>query len=316
MKVAVTGAGGFVGRALVRRLLAAESPFAFDRLTVMDTRLPSGWSDPRLTQVEGDLRDPAIRARILEGGPDILFQLAALPSGATEQDPALAKAVNLDATLSLLEEAASAAARPPRVVYASSIAALGKPGGAVVDDDTPLRPTLTYGAYKAMVEFALADASRRGWIEGIGLRPAGIVARPLLRTGQRSAFLSDVFHAMRSGDPLIIPVRPTATSWFISISRCVDNLILAAQVPASSLPAWPALTMPALRVAIGDLVEALAQAVGRAPDNISYAPDEVLEAQFASYPPLLTPGAERLGLRNDGSVEGLVKAVLADIDQG
>ena len=108
-----------------------------------------------------DCAGPALRAALVSGGIDVLIHLAALPSGTTEAEPAMAKAVNLDAAVALFAEAA--AARPGlRVVHASSIAALGPPQGPLVTDDTPLRPTLTYGALKVMLETWLSDMSRRG----------------------------------------------------------------------------------------------------------------------------------------------------------
>ena len=125
-----------------------------------------------------DLRDPALRADLVSGGLDLLIHLAALPSGASEGEPGMAKAVNLDAAIALFTEAA--AARPGvRVVHASSIAALGPPQGPVVTDDAPLRPTLTYGALKVMLETWLTDMTRRGDVRGLSLRLPGLVARPL-----------------------------------------------------------------------------------------------------------------------------------------
>ena len=313
MRLLVSGAGGFLGRALTAALLAPEPPLAFERLTLTDLRLSVDHADPRLRVIEGDLRDPAHRAALVGDGVDVLLHLAALPSGTTEGQPAEARAVNLDASIDLFEAVAAAGARP-RIVHASSIAALGQPGTEQVTDATPLRPTMTYGALKAMLESWLCDMHRRGSISGLAIRLPGLVARPLTRTGQRSAFLSDAFHYMRAGQACTLPVRPEATSWLMSVDRCVANMVHAVQLDAQ--PEWPAFTLPALRLGMSEVVAALAEATGADPSLVSYDPDPALEAIFASYPPLRTAIADTLGFRHDGSVDELVRAALAGIERG
>jgi nucleoside-diphosphate-sugar epimerase len=149
-----------------------------------------------------------------------------------------------------------------------------------------------------MVETALADALRRGDIEGIALRLPGIVARPPTHGGLKSAFISDLFWAVRDGKPYVLPVGPSATVWLMSAARAAANLVHALDVPSG-----PAITLPALRITIADLV---ATAAGGRPTAIGYAPDPDLEAQFGRQPPLETPLADSLGFRHDGDLANLV----------
>jgi nucleoside-diphosphate-sugar epimerase len=314
MRIVVTGAGGFLGRGLAPRLLAGA--LEFERFVLWDTRLPvgQGAGDGRVRRLEADLRDPAALKTAFEGGVDLLFHLASIPSGKSEDDPALSEAVNLEATLDLFT-AAAAQGRVPKVVFASSIAALGRLGPDPVDDDTPPRPALTYGAHKLMGEIALADLTRRGLIDGVGLRPAGILARPPAPTGQRSAFLSEVFHALKAGRPFAAPVGQGATTWFISRPACVEAFVHAARLAPDAPPPWRSFTLPALRLSFGDLAAAIGKAVGRdARALVSFEPDEAIEANFGRYPPLATPVADALGFRADGSAEALVQAALADLE--
>ncbi|MGZ8350244.1 MAG: NAD-dependent epimerase/dehydratase family protein, partial [Allosphingosinicella sp.] len=81
MRVLVTGAAGFVGRALVRTLAEAHEIVALD----LDCRILDGI--PNLTKVEGDLADPSVQARMVGSGCDALIHLATVPGGAAEQDP-------------------------------------------------------------------------------------------------------------------------------------------------------------------------------------------------------------------------------------
>jgi hypothetical protein len=117
--------------------------------------------------------------------------------------------------------------------------------------------------------------------------------------------MSDLFWAIRDGRPYAVPVSPEATVWIMSAARAAANLVHALAVPAG-----PALTLPALRTTIADLVEAVAG--GRRP-AVSYDPDPVLEAQFGNYPPLATPRGDSLGFRHDGDLATLVQNVWSTI---
>lgn len=309
MRIAITGAAGFLGRALCARLLGRQAPLRVEELRLTDLHLSYRPEHPLVRSYAGDLRDPALRAALVSGGVDVLIHLAALPSGASEAEPGMAKAVNLDAAIALFTEAA--AARPGvRIVHASSIAALGQHEG-LVTDETPPRPTLTYGALKVMLETWLTDMTRRGDVRGLSLRLPGLVARPLVRTGQASAFLSDIFRHMHAGEPFTVPVSPEGTTWLMSIHRCVDNFVHAATLAVE--PEQPAITLPAVRTSVRALVSALAEATGNLASLASYAPDPRLEAVFASYPPLNTPMAEAVGFRDDGSVQALARRVLRQL---
>lgn len=295
MKIVVTGAGGFVGQALVRHLGERHE------ITATDSRLGG------LPGIEGDLCDPALIEALFAGGCDALIHLATVPGGAAELDPAGAKRVNIDATMALLD-AAARAGTAPRVIFASSIAVLGDPLPALVDDGTPLRPTLLYGAHKAMMETWIDSQTRRGAICGLSLRLPGIVARPSGPSGMKSAFLSEVFHALAAGLPITLPVGPEATMWLMSVSRLVGNLTHAIENDATG-----AMTLPTCRAAMGELVDEIAAQTDAEPGLVTYAPDLALQAAFGAQPPLHTPLARSFGFSDDGSIGQLVAAALFTI---
>lgn len=306
MAVLVTGAGGFVGRAITARLLEQGQ-----EVVAVDTA--GGGLVPGARAVVGDLGDAAVRAEALSGGVSAVIHLATVPGGAAEADPAASRRINIDAMYDLLLEAGAAGHRP-RFVYASSIAVYGDPLPARVDDATPLSPRMIYGAHKAMMEHAVALFTNRGMIEGASLRLPGILARPKGPSGMKSAFMSNLFHALRAGEEFVCPVSAQGTIWAQSVARCADNFIHALTMETALLPPTYAVTLPAQRVAMGDLAREIARQCGVSADLVRYEPEPALEAAFAAQPPLVTPAAEKAGFAHDGDLANLVASALKTLD--
>lgn len=307
--VAVTGAGGFIGAQLIRRLLGHPA-FAEARISACDLHLPEDIVvDPRVRAVVGDMADAALQADLLGGDANVIFHLAGVLGGAAEVDYTLARRVNVDGTLALMETAAGVTT-PPRLVFASSIAVFGPPLPEAVDDDTLPQPVMTYGAQKLMMEVALSQFAARDRVDGLALRLPGIVARPPGAAHLKSAFLNTLFHAVACGDDITLPVSPQGTTWLLSAPACVDALVHAGLLPRASLGRRRALTLPAQRVAMADLVTALKRCFPRSPSTVRYAPDADIEAQFAQQPPLRTARADALGFRHDGDIDTLIARAL------
>lgn len=305
MVTVVTGAAGFVGRALVAALLDRG-----DTVVALDIAVDVLTPHERLRAIAGDLGDATARVAALAQGCDALVHLATVPGGAAEADPAASRRINVDAMYDLLLEASAVGC--PRLVYASSIAVFGDPlPAAGVDDATPLAPCLVYGGHKAMMETAIAMMTHRGAIDGVTVRLPGILARPAGPSGLKSAFMSDVFHALRAGRRFTCPVSAEAWIWAESLPCGVGNLVHAIDLDGALLPRTRAVTLPALRIRMADLVAEVARQCMASPDLVDYAPDAGLEAAFGAHPPLATPAAEAAGFRSDGDLPTLVARALA-----
>ena len=310
MNILVTGANGFIGRALTARLCAGGGP-AFERLTLLDQHFDAPPPSPAVTLVAGSFADPAIVARAVQDGIDLVFHLAGVTSRQAEVEFEAGRACNIDGTFALID-ALRAQGNCPVLVFASSIAVFGRPLPDHVDDETLPLPSLSYGAQKLIAETMLADYSRRGWIDARAMRLPGILARPRRPNGPLSAFWSDLIHALRAGEPFICPVSAQATVWLMSVGRCVDNLLHAGALPAMRLTQRRAWNLPALRLSVAELAEAVSATFGVDVRRLlSYAPDEQLEAQFGRLPPLAAPLAESLGFRHDGTARVFVERAVA-----
>lgn len=318
MKIVVCGANGYIGRALVARLLAdnglGEGHSPLEQLTLVDRELSIETNDPRVRRIHGTITDADVRAAAVNGNPDVFYQMAALPGGVSERDYPAGYAVNVEATFALLHMLAQQS-KPLRLVFTSSIAVFGVPLPDRLDDDTLPLPGLSYGAQKLMAETLLNDLTRRGWLDARIVRLSGILARPAQPSGLISAYLSDFIHALRNGQPFTVPVSQGAPTWVMSKTCCVDNLLHAARLPGENLPARRTWTLPALRLTMGEKVNALAQILGPQVNKlIGYAPVEKIEAQFGRYPPLSTQLADSLGFQHDGDALTFMKRVLAGIE--
>jgi len=144
----VTGGAGFIGRRVVRALLAEGH-----EVTVADLR---AFPDPEVHSVVGDLCDPDGPARAVAPGTDAIIHLAAFTYVvASVADPVSTYRLNTDATARLLE-----LAREHEVgtfLFASTNAVTGNVGGATITEQTVLRPLTPYGATKAASEMLLSS---------------------------------------------------------------------------------------------------------------------------------------------------------------
>ena len=151
MKILITGGGGFLGFKLAKTLLARGKlgGKAITGITLLDGAFPpAAAQEPRFKVVTGDVSDAATIAAVCTPDTEAVFHLAAVVSGAAEADFDLGMRVNLKGMELLLEQMrriGKDGARPPRLVYTSSVAAFGGDLPPVLDDSTIANPQTSYG---------------------------------------------------------------------------------------------------------------------------------------------------------------------------
>ncbi|UJW87468.1 SDR family oxidoreductase [Devosia sp. SL43] len=299
MKVAVVGAGGFVGQRVARRLAAMQE---FTQIALLDQMAFPHPDDPRITQTMGDLADPVVRNQVLAGADKVIV-LAAILGGAAEADYSLARKVNLDGTLDLFEHLRDQSAAT-RVVFASTIAVYAKPLPDPVTDATPTGPTMVYGAQKLMMEVALSNFAAKGWLDGVSLRPSGVMARDGADAALKTAFMSRLFWCVKRGEDIVLPVAPDSRTWLTSVDTVAGNFVHAAMLP--EIGPVRAFTLPALSLTFGELVAALRRRFPDSPSRVRFDPDPETVALFGSYPQIITRTADQLGFARDADADTLV----------
>ena len=167
--VLVTGGAGYVGSVMVPQLLARGY-----RVTVYDILFfgREGLPDhPRLTVVEGDIRDRGTLTRAIEG-MDVVLHLACISNDPSfELDAGLSKAINYDCFEPMVIAARRAGVR--RFVYCSSSSVYGVSDRPEVTEDHPLVPLTLYNKYKGLCEPLLFKHRAPGFT-CVTIRPATV----------------------------------------------------------------------------------------------------------------------------------------------
>ncbi|CAN5292198.1 SDR family oxidoreductase [soil metagenome] len=324
MKILITGGAGFLGDRLARILLALDglplagaAPRAVEQLLLVDRAEPRPdlAADPRVTPVVGDL------AELLQGvldGVDLVFHLAAVVSSEAERDFDLGMLVN-PATTMQLREAGRSAAAPPRLVFTSSLAVFGStadlPLPDVITDSTLPTPQSSYGIQKFIGEQLVADYARRGLVPARTVRLMTVTVRPGLPNAAASSFLSGIVREPLAGAPSNSPVAPDTLVAVTSPARTVDGLVRAATASDAEWGPHTAVTLPALTVSVGGIVDALARVAGpEAAALVGWEPDPAIAAIVTSWPSRFEAARARgLGLTADPDFDTVIRDYLRDL---
>ena len=318
MHVAIIGAAGMIGRKLSARL-AVDGRLGqadLDRLTLLDVVEPeplAGWEGP-LERRRADLSDPADAAAAVADRPDVVIHLAAVVSGEAEADFEKGYRVNLDGTRNLLEAVRAMANYRPRLVFASSIAVYGAPLPEPIPDDHHLTPLTSYGTQKAIGELLLADYSRRGFVDGIGIRLPTICIRPGAPNKAASGFFSSILREPLAGAEAVLPVPETVRHWHASPRSAVGFLLRAASIDSDLLGPHRNLAMPGLSATVGEQIDALRRVAGeRAVRLIRHEPDEAIMRIVGNWATGLDAGRARaLGFTAETSFDEIIRVHLED----
>lgn len=317
MRVLVTGAAGMIGRKLTGRL-AATPRIGGRAVTALDLHDIVPPAAPEIagvaaTALTGDLAAPGAAAALAARAPDVVFHLAGVVSGEAEADLELGYRVNLDGTRALFD-ALRLAGGTPRVVYASSIAVFGAPFPDVIPDEFHATPLTSYGTQKLIGEALLADYTRRGFIDGIGIRLPTICVRPGKPNKAASGFFSGIIREPLAGREALLPVPRSVMHTHASPRSAVGFLLHAAALDGARVGPRRNLTMPGVAVTVGEQIEALRQVAGEAPVRlIREAPDETIWAIVRNWPTrFAATRARELGFAAETSFDEIIRAHIED----
>jgi len=322
MHILITGAAGMIGRKLLDRLAndGGLNGKAIDKLTLTDIvppEAPKGLTS-NVILTTADLSAPGVAAELVKDRPDVIFHLAAIPSGGSETDFEAGYRSNLDGTRNLLEAIRKTGdGYKPRVIFTSSIAVFGAPFPDTIPDDFHLTPLTSYGAQKVMCEQMLADYTRKGILEGVGIRLPSIVVRPGKPNKAASGFFSGIIREPLNGEEAQLPVADTVMHTHASPRSAVGFLIHAAGLARDKMEPRINLTMPGVCCTVAEQIEALRRIAGdKVVARIRRQPDELVARIVAGWPHRFeAKRATELGFIAESSFEEIIRVHIEE-DRG
>jgi D-erythronate 2-dehydrogenase len=309
MRVLIIGAAGMIGQKLAHRLasdglLDAQAIDSISLVDVVPPTVPPG-AVPITTAVS-DVAEPGAARGLITARPEVIFDLAAVVSGEAEIDFEKGYRVNLDATRQLMEAVRAADDYRPRLVFSSSVAVFGPPLPDVIGDEQATTPATSYGTQKAIAELLLADYSRRGFIDGVGIRLPTICVRPGAPNRAASGFFSGIIREPLNGQEAVLPVSRDVRHWFASPRAAVQFLVHAATIDTDRLGLVSATVdeeIATLRRVAGDQAVAL----------IRDEPDEMIARLVGGWPRAFDARrAATLGFVAETDFDEIVRVYLED----
>jgi nucleoside-diphosphate-sugar epimerase len=315
VRILVTGAAGMVGRKLAERLVR-DGALGSERVShvCLADVVEQPERPPGVETLVAELSDPEVAQDLVSSRPDVIFHLAAVVSGEAEADFEKGYRVNLDGTRLLLDAVRGLRDYRPRFVFTSSIAVFGAPFPEVIADDYCSAPLTSYGTQKAIAELLLSDYSRRGFLDGVGIRLPTITVRPGKPNRAASGFFSSIIREPLNGEQVVLPVPDTVRHWHASPRAAVGFLLHAATLEHSALGDRRCLTMPGVSVTVAEQIEALREVAGdEAVGLIRREPDETIIRIVAGWPRNFDARrARELGFRAEADFEEIIRVYVED----
>jgi D-erythronate 2-dehydrogenase len=326
MRILVLGGAGMVGRKFIARLakdghLGGKGIASVTAQDVVLAAAPPECDGPNppfaFEVIVSDLSIDGEAARLVAARPDIILHLAAIVSGEAEADFEKGYRINLDGTRLLFEairHEGRNAPYCPRLIFTSSIAVFGAPFPEKIGDEFHLTPLTSYGTQKAMGELLLTDYTRRGFMDGVGLRLPTICVRPGTPNKAASGFFSNIIREPLAGKEAVLPVLDDVRHWHASPRSAVSFLIHAATMDTSAIGLRRNLSMPGLSCTVGEQIAALKRIAGESVvGRIRREPDAGISAIVANWPRDFAPvRAPLLGFISETSFDDIIRAHIDD----
>jgi len=316
MHILITGAAGMVGRKLTERLAAdkALNGKPIDAFTLVDVVAPAKPAGFKTEAYAADVSAPETAAKLIKDRPDAIFHLAAVVSGEAETDFEKGYRVNLDTMRYLLEAIRTAGGYHPKLVFTSSIAVFGAPFPDAIYDEFHHTPLTSYGAQKGICELLLADYTRKGFLDGVGIRLPTICVRPGTPNKAASGFFSNIIREPLAGKEAVLPVEESVMHWHASPRSAVGFLMHAASLSRETLGPRINLTMPGVACTVGEQIAALRRVAGeKVVARVKREPDAAIMKIVSGWPTRFdAKRALALGFKGEKTFDEIIRAHVDD----
>lgn len=200
--VVITGARGYIGSALVKRLADAGWPL---RLVsrVSDAPLAPAEISPNIEFLRADLRDERAWADVMDGAGVIIHLSSRTDLRAAQADPAGDERINIEPVRSLIRAAERSGTRP-NVVFASTVTIVGIEHANPVDETTPDRPCSVYDRNKLTCETLLREATANAILRACSLRLSNVYGYGRVSVNANRGILNVMLARATKGEALTL----------------------------------------------------------------------------------------------------------------
>ena len=319
MHILVLGGAGMVGRKFIERL-AKDGQLGGKQVTkvtaqdVIAAHAPAA-APFTFDAVVSDMSIEGEAEALIASRPELIIHLAAIVSGEAEADFDKGYRINLDGTRHLFDAIRKAGhGYKPRLVFTSSIAVFGAPFHDKIEDEFFTTPLTSYGTQKAIGELLLADYTRRGFFDGVGIRLPTVCVRPGTPNKAASGFFSNIIREPLNGQEAVLPVSDQVRHWHASPRSAVGFLVHAATMDTSAIGPRRNLTMPGYSCTVAEQIEALRKVAGEGVvARIKRVPDPVIDAIVAGWPRNFNAQrSTQLGFKAEASFEEIIRVHIED----
>lgn len=317
MNIVILGGAGFIGQKLAIKL--AEQGVLRDKdiqkITLCDMVEPQNQIQAdfpiQFTQLE--MTDEQSVFAAIPDDTDVIFHLASIVSGQAEADMELGYQVNLDGMLHVLKRVCQLPT-PPVLVFSSSIAVYSAETPQPIEDYSIRSPQSSYGTQKVICELLLNDYSRKGLVDGRGVRLPTITVRPGKPNAAASSFLSSIIREPLVGEKAICPVTEDYRHYFSSPRTIIKNIIHAAEIDVRDFGDDRNLMLPGISATVNNMLVALRNVAGdEVADLVEFKRDETIEKIVLTWVSDLNPErALELGFYQDKNFDDFIKAHIED----
>ncbi len=313
MHIVVIGGAGVLGQALLRAIVergvltrSDGAPAPVRRVIAVDHHQPARlFVESRIEYVRADLGNPRLMTAVMGTVTDSVFH--AWDLGDRPDDSDVAPTFALVDSLRDLFAACAAQSAKPKVVLASTFGA--DRAADVLAPATfgcPL-PSTYEGLRSRVAELVLAEAVRRGIIDGRALRLPLIASAPGC-----ASFVGALVASLRESAPARCPLPPETSLWLTSAAAAARALVHAHELPAAPFVQGGVLNAPARALSVQELISATSRLAGRPLDAPIVEPDLRLCETLARLPPRVAVDASlQLGFEAGPDAEALVRELLA-----
>jgi len=308
MRILVTGASGFVGKILAKKLIETNTATS---LILADVNEPSNpTSSKSVTCKSSDLTQISACEELIGQSPDAVYILHGIMSSGSEANLELGLKVNFESVKQLLDVIRSK--RPGiKVVFTSSCAVFGRKAVENVATETDIvpMPESSYGTQKLMIEFLLNDYSRRGLVDGRVCRLPTVFVRAGAPTAAASSFVSGIVREPVHGKEVELPVDPGIGIWLTSPRTLAINLVHAIHVPAEKLGHFRQILLPGYTATSGEILDTLEKIAGKDKRAlVKERKDEKTQKIVLTWPAKYnTARAKALGFSEDVGLEQTIR---------